>query len=128
MPRRRLDGRASGSQVVSMYMLGGMIGGASASAASARGTVRIPVEVGEWIVDNGSAAPSYEGYPDLGTAVVWADVVHGLGSETATAIQYTDAAGRVRHQFTDQIIIDSSTVRIWLQVIPTGPITVLCVA
>lgn len=112
-----------------MYMLGGMIGrsSATASAASVRGTVRIVVDVGEWTVDDGSTAPSYEGYPDLGSGVVWANVVHGLGSETATAIQYTDAAGRVRHQFTDQIILDSSAVRIWLQVIPTGPITVLCV-
>lgn len=128
MPRRRLDGRASGSQIVSMYMLGGVIGGPASSTATSRGTVRIEVTVGEWTVDDGSAAPSYEGYPDLGTAVVWANVVHGLNSETATAIQYTDADGRVRHQFTDQIILDSSAVRIWLQVIPTDTITVLCVA
>lgn len=128
MPRKRRGPSASsGSRMVSQFQISkSTLSSRTGSSTYKVNYLRIVVTSTSWSADDGSGSvvtPTYDDAPNLGT-IYFADVVHGLGL-SATAIQYSDANSRVRHNFTDQITLNSTTTRIWLQSAPSGDVSIL---
>lgn len=110
MPKRRVHSRSSGSAIVSQYQLNrSAVARASSPAGKTEATIAITSS--EWVADSALyyGAPS----PEMGE-IVYADVVHGLRSEDCAIVAYRDTNNnRIWHNWVDQKMIDTMTIRIW---------------